>query len=296
MYLITGATGNTGARIAKNLLAAGLPVKVIARNPGKVAELEQAGAEVALGDLGDEAFLTEQLKGATAAYLMIPPNFGVTNWRAWSTSMVSTFEHAVRNSGIKKVVLLSSQGGHRTDGVGPVGSLGELENAMKSIPGLDILALRPGYFMENLYGSISMIKHAGINGGVQKTDLRTPIVHTRDIADVAARRLKALAFTGFSHEFIVGPADLTFGEITTILGKGIGKPDLPYIEFSSADGKAGMMQAGLPETIADGYVKLAEGMNNGFLAEGYDRSQATQTSISLEWFVEHELKYAFEAA
>jgi uncharacterized protein YbjT (DUF2867 family) len=296
MYIITGATGNTGARIAKSLLEAGLPVKIIARNAQKVAELEQAGATVALGDLGDEAFLTEQLKGATAAYLMIPPNFGVTDWRAWITSMVGIFERAVRNSGIQKVVLLSSQGAHRTDGVGPVGGLGELENAMKSIPGLDVLALRPGYFMENLYGSLGMIKHAGINGSVQKTDVRTPIIHTSDIAQIAAQRLKDLAFSGFSHEFITGPTDLTFGEITTIVGKGIGQPELPYIEFSAADAKAGMIQAGLPETIAAGYVELGEGMNNGLMDEGYDRSQATQTTTSLEWFVEHELKYAYDAA
>lgn len=293
MYIITGATGNTGRRIAEALLAAGHPVKVIARHPEKLAALAEKGAVVATGDLGNAAFLTQTLTGATAAYLMLPPNFGVQNWRAWMTEMVGVYAQAVRDSGIKKVVLLSSQGAHRTDGVGPVGGLGELENALKAIPGLDLLALRPGYFMENTYASVGMIKHMGINGGVQLADVRIPIVHTSDIAAVATQRLKDLNFTGFSYEFITGPADLTFTEMTAIIGNAIGKPDLPYVTFSPADGKAGMMQAGLSETIADGYVELAEGMNKGLMGEGYRRDAATQTGISFAWFVEHELKHAF---
>lgn len=293
MYVITGATGNTGSRIANDLLAAGLPVKVLARNPEKVEALRQAGAVVALGDLGDEAFLTGHLKGATAAYLMIPPNFGVTDWRAWMRQMAGVIERSVRQSGIRKVVMLSSQGAHRTDGVGPIGGLGELENALKAIPGLDVLALRPGYFMENLFGSVGMIQHAGINGGVQKADTRFPLVHTSDIAKIAVQRLKDLSFSSFSHEFISGPRDLTFAEITPVIGQSIGKPDLPYVEFSPEDGKAGMLQAGLSETIANGYVELAEGMNNGLMGEGYDASKATRGATTLEWFVENQLKHAF---
>ncbi len=294
MYVITGATGNTGANIASALLAAGLPVRVIARNASKVADLQLAGAEVALGDLSDEAFLTHSFSGATAVYLMLPPNFGVTNWRAWMSEMVGVFERAVRSSGVSKLVMLSSIGAHRTQGVGPIGGLGELEIALKAIPNLDVLALRPGYFMENFYGSVGMIQHAGINGSVQKAGTLSPLVHTSDIARVATQRLQDLTFKGFSHEFIAGPADLTFGEMNAIIGKGIGRPDLPYVEFTPADGKAGMIQAGLPETIADGYIELGQGMNNGFLTEGYDPSQATRGTTTLAWFVENQLRHAFQ--
>ncbi len=293
MYVITGATGNTGKRITESLLAAGQQVKAIAHNPEKLANLSQKGATTLVADLGDAAALTEAFRGATAVYLMIPPKGDVADWRGFLSRQVAIYEKAIRESGVKKVVVLSSQGAHRTDGNGPVGGLGELENALKSIPGVDVLALRPGYFMENLYSSVGMIQHAGINGGVQKADIRFPLVHTSDIAGVATKRLLALDFQGYSHEFIVGPKDLSFREITSIIGKTIGKPDLPYIEFSAADGKAGMMQAGLPETIANGYVELAEAMNSGALYEGYTRSPEITTSTSLEWFVENELKGAF---
>lgn len=75
MYIITGATGHTGKRIAENLLAAGHSVKVISRSTEKVAELVAKGAVAAIGDLADADFLTQAFKGATAVYLMIPPKW-----------------------------------------------------------------------------------------------------------------------------------------------------------------------------------------------------------------------------
>lgn len=293
MYVITGATGHTGRRIAENLLEAGQQVRVLVRHPEKAAALESRGAEVAVGDLENVNFLREQLQDATAAYLMIPPNFGAADWRGWMRQMVGIYDQALRESGLKKVVLLSSIGAHRTEGVGPIGGLGELEIALQNIPGLDVLSLRAGYFMENLFSSVGMIKNMGINGGVQKADAGLALVYTADIAKVATQHLLDLDFSGFSYEFIAGPDFLNPAEITAIVGKAIGKPELPYIEFPADQGKAGMMQAGLPETIAAGYVEMAEGINAGFLSENYDPAKINRTSTSLEWFVENELKHAF---
>lgn len=293
MYVITGATGHTGKLITENLLAAGLPVRTIGRNAEKLAELVAQGATPAVGDLMDVAFLTEAFQGAIAVYLMIPPKWDVTNWRAFQRAQTDIFTQALRTAGVKKVVLLSSQGAHLLDGAGPVSGLAELEQALRSIEGLDVRALRAGYFMENLYASVGMIQQAGINGSSLRGDVRFPVVHTRDIAAVATQRLLDLDFTGHSHEFVAGAADLTMVELTSTVGRAIGKPDLPYVEFTPSDAKAGMVQAGLPETIASGYVELFDALNKGTYQEGYERTAANTTPTSLEWFVEHELKHAF---
>lgn len=293
MYVITGATGHTGQRIASTLLAAGKPVKAIARHAEKLSHLADAGASVLAGDLEDVTFLTEALRGATAVYLMIPPNIAVSDWPSWMEKMAAQYARAVADSGVKKVVLLSSTGAHRTAEVGPIGGLGKLEKALQAIPGISVLALRPGYFMENFFSSVNMIKHLGINGSVTKGDVPVSLVHTRDIAEVAAQRLLDLNFDGFQVEYITGPADLTFTEATAIIGRAIGNPELPYVTFSRADGVAGMIQAGLPQTIAEGYAEMSEGINKGYLLEDYNRQQATQTPTSFDWFVENELKTAF---
>lgn len=293
MYVITGATGHTGKRISENLLAAGHPVKVISRSAEKVADLVEKGAVPAIGDLADAAFLTNAFSGATAVYLLIPPKWDVTDWRAYQRTLTKAFETALKAAGVQKVVLLSSQGGHLLNGAGPVSGVAELEHALKSIDGLHVRALRPGFFMENFYAQIDLIKHAGITGYSLREDIRFPIVHTRDIAEVATQRLLDLDFSGHTHEFIGGAADLTMKEAAAILGQAINKPELPYVAFSVADAKAGMMQAGLAETIADGYNELFAALNSGIYQEGYQRTADNTTPTSLQWFAENEFKYAY---
>ncbi len=292
MYVITGATGHTGKRISENLLAAGKPVKVISRSADKVADLVAKGAEAAIGDLSDTAFLTKTFAGATAVYLMIPPKWDVTDWLAYQRELIHAFIPALKSAKVPKVVLLSSQGAHMVEGAGPVSGIGELERALHEVEGLDVLALRPGYFMENLFSSVDMIKHAGINGSIVEADRPVTMVHTSDIAKVATERLLDLSFTGHSHEFI-GSGDRTMQEATRIIGQAIGKPELPYIQFSPADAKAGMLQAGLPETIADGYVELQQALNGPDYSAGYVQPANLTAPVSLEWFVENELKSAF---
>ncbi len=295
MYIITGATGHTGKRISEDLLAAGKSVKVISRSADKVADLVSKGAVAAIGDLHDAAFLTQAFTDATAVYLMIPPKWDVTDWIAYQREIIAAYMQALTAAKVSKVVVLSSQGAHLLKGAGPVSGLAELEVALTKVPGLDALNLRPGYFMENFFANIAMIKHAGLVGASLQTDIRLPFVHTRDIAQVATRHLLNLDFSGQTHEFIGGATDLTMQEFTAIVGKAIGKPELPYITFPEADAKAGMMQAGLPETIADGYIELFDALNKGTYQEGYVRTPAVTTPTTAEWFAEHEFKYAFEA-
>lgn len=292
MYVITGATGHTGKRISEQLLAAGKPVKVISRQAGKVADLVARGAVPAIGDLSDATFLTTTFEGATAVYLMIPPKWDVTDWRAYQRELTAAFVQALQAAKVPKVVLLSSVGAHMLEGAGPVSGVAELEQALRQVEGLDVLALRPGYFMENLFASVNMIKQAGINGSTLRPDTSITMVHTSDIAEVATQRLLDLDFSGHTHEFI-GDAEYTMQEATQLIGRAIGKPDLPYIQFSPADAKAGMMQAGLPETIADGYTELEHALNGDEYRAGFVRVANTTAPVALAWFVENELKHAF---
>lgn len=294
-YVITGATGKTGHIIAENLLAAGHTVTVVGRSAERLSPLVAKGAIAATGDLADSAFLKNTFAGADAVYLMIPPKWDVTDWRAYQRSVTDAFIGALKSSGTKKVVLLSSMGAHMLDGAGPVSGLAELEHALRVVPGLDSFSLRAGFFMENFYANIGLIKQAGIFGYVLNPEVRMPFVHTRDIAEVATRHLLDLGFTGHTHEFVGGTADLNMQEVAEKLGNAIDKPDLRYVQFPVADAKAGMMQAGLPETIADGYNELFGALNLGEYQEGYVRTPAVTTPTSFEWFAENEFKSAFFA-
>jgi uncharacterized protein YbjT (DUF2867 family) len=101
---------------------------------------------------------------------------------------------------------------------------------------------------------ITVIKHEGINGDSVAPDLAVPMIATRDIADVAAKALKARDWEGVVVRELLGPRDLTYFEATRILGERIGKPDLNYIQFSYAEMAQALVQAGLSKSFAGLYV------------------------------------------
>lgn len=296
MYVILGASGNTGYRIAKNLLEAGKDVKLVGRDEKKFQELVAQGAKTAIGDLEDAAFLAQTLNGAEAVYALIPPKWDLQGpWRDYQRKVGKSITEAIQASGVKNVVVLSSNGAHLPEGAGPVTGLYEFEQMLKGIAGLNILSLRAGYFMQNLFGVIGMIKGMGIFGYSLGRDVKTPIVHTNDIADVATKHLLSLDFKGFSHVFVPGQRDLTMPEVAQVLGAAIGKPDLQYVQFTNADAKAGMLQAGIPETIADGYNELFDSLNSGKYLNDYTRTPENTNPTSIEDFAK-EFAVAYQHA
>jgi uncharacterized protein YbjT (DUF2867 family) len=209
MYVVTGATGNTGNAIAAALLAAGKKVRVIGRDAKKLEALTTKGAEAAVGNLDDAAFLNKAFVGATAVYAVVPPNYTASNFRAYQNAIADAMEDAVKATGAKYVVTLSSVGAHLTEGAGVVQGLHDMEQKFNRVAGLNVLHLRPSYFMENLFGQIGMIKGMGIVGSAANGDLSFAMVATRDIADVAAKRLIALDFSGSSVQYLLGSRDVT---------------------------------------------------------------------------------------
>lgn len=295
MYVITGATGNTGSEVVERLLAAGKKVKAISRSQEHLKKFVEKGAIAAVGELEDTEFLTKTFEGATAVYAVIPPKWDLQeDWRAFQRRIGNAIAEAIEKTGVKNVVVLSSNGAHLPEGAGPVTGLYEFEERLKKIDGLNIMALRAGYFMQNFYGLVPMIENMGIFGYSLKADVKTPIVHAKDIGEVAAKHLLSLDFKGFNHVFVSGAADLTMNEVAQILGKEIGKPNLKYVEFSREDAKNGMIQNGIPKTIAEGYDELFNALNEGKYLNDYERTPESTTPTTLESFAKNEFVHAFK--
>jgi uncharacterized protein YbjT (DUF2867 family) len=285
MYVITGASGKTGKLIALKLLASGKKVRVIGRDEKKLEELTSKGAEAAVGSLDDVSFMKKTFVGAKAVYALIPPNFTSTNFRAYQNSIADSIVEAVKTSGVKHVATLSSVGAHLTEGAGVVQGLHDMEQKFNKISGLNVLHLRPSYFMENLLGQIGMIKSAGIMGSAVKGDLSFAMVATKDIAEYASKRLLALDFSGSSVQYLLGPRNVTLNKVAKIFGKEIGKPDLQYIQFPYDQAKKGMMEMmGISENVADSYNEFIKRMNEGPVFADMKRNAESTTRTSIEEF------------
>lgn len=295
MYVILGGTGNTGKQIAETLLAAGKAVTIVSRDAAKAQDLEAKGAKVAIGDLHDSDFLTQTFRGATAVYSLVPPKWDVQDWRAFQTQIATSITLALHNAKVPYVVNLSSMGAHLPEGAGPVSGLYYLEQMLNNVPGLNVVHLRPGYFYQNLYGFLDMIKHMGVLAQPLASDYAFTMVHTSDIANVAAQRLLALDFKGNSVQFISGPRNYSFGEAAALIGKVTGT-EVPFVSTTPEQSVEGMIGAGLPTAIAEGYGDLYRAINQSEYTAGFDpKTNVSFGKIALEQFIENELKYALVA-
>ena len=285
MITVMGATGNTGKKIALALLNAGEKVRALGRSQSKLAELKAAGAEVLSGDTNDVAFLTKAFRGADAVYTLLPTDPGAPDYRAEQDRQGEAIVKAIRESGVRYVVALSSTGAD-LEGGGVVAGLHAQEERLKKIEGVNLLLLRPVSFFENFYSSLALIKQEGINGDSVEADLAVPMIGTRDIADAAAKALLARDWKDVVVRELLGPRDVSYSEATRILGEKIGKPDLPYVQFSYDDQARALVQAGMSESFAKLYVEMTRAFNQGTIKPARTRENTTPSrfeDFAEEW-------------
>jgi uncharacterized protein YbjT (DUF2867 family) len=285
MYVIMGATGNTGSVVAAKLLSGGEKVRVVGRDPKRLERFTQEGAESFLADATDAAALTRAFAGAKAVYAMIPPNIASLDVRAYEESVSDAIRSATEQSGVKYAVVLSSFGADKSHGTGLVAGLYGLEKKLEGIPGLNVLFLRAGYFMENLLPQAGVIKSIGHMSGPVKENLPLPMIATRDIGAFAAEALSRLDFVGKSTHELQGARDVTYAEVAKTVGEAIGKDDLAYEFLPAAQLKPVLLQMGMSSNMADLLLEMADALNSGQMKMLEPRSPANTTPTTLQKFL-----------
>ena len=294
MYVITGATGNTGSVVTEKLLDKGEKVRVIGRDAKRLEKFKQKGAETFVADSTDAAALTKAFSGAKAVYAMIPPNIVAPDVRAYQEQVSDALASAIAKSAVKHAVVLSSVGADKPDKTGPVVGLHNLEKKLDAIAGLNALYLRAGYFMENLLPQVSVIQSFGVIAGPVRGDLPLPMIATRDIGAVAADALLKLDFNGKSRRELQGPRDVNYNEVAKVAGAAIGKPILTYLQMPAAQLKPALTQMGMSANMADLLLEMADSLNSGYMKMIEPRSPATSTPTTLETFVAEVFAPAYQ--
>ena len=290
MYVIVGATGNTGSIIADTLLSKGKKVRVVGRDAGRLQRFVRKGAEAFTGDVTDAVALTKAFRGARAAYLLLPPITSREDQERESDAIAK----AVTESGLRYALYLSSYGAHVPEGTGPVAGLHSAEQKLNAIDGLNVLHLRAAYFMENNLAAIGMIRGMGIFGHALPPDLKMPMIATRDVGPYAAQRLLDLDFSGKQTRELLGERDLSMKDATAAIARGIGKPDLRYVQFSYEQMQQALEQMGMPPKKAAVYNEMFKAINEGVLAAQEPRSPENTTPTSFENFVRDVFAAAYQ--
>jgi uncharacterized protein YbjT (DUF2867 family) len=295
MYAVLGATGNTGAVVAKKLLDMGERVRAVGRDAFKLGPLTELGAETVIADVHDAAALSKALAGAKGAYLMIPPQVKAADFLAATDKISDAITEAVKVSGVSHVAVLSSIGAQHPTKTGPIVPLHNFEEKLKRVPGLSALFFRPAYFMENLLLMIGLIQSMGFLAGSVKGDLKFPMIASRDVGEAAAKALVAGGFTGFSTQELLGQRDISNDEAAAVIGAAIGKPRLSYQSFPGFMVEQGLKQMGLPGKTARLMTEMSEAQNEGRLNPQEPRSEKNTTPTTIETFAHEVFVTAYNA-
>lgn len=283
-YAIMGATGRIGHVITEELLRQGHIVRAIGRDQSKLQRLKDKGAMTYAISFDDASSLAEVFRGSQAVFSFLPPSYSADDYDSYINKVGEAIKNALINESISHVVNLSSMGANQTDGTGPIKFLNKHETRLNDIPGINLLHFRPGYFMENLYWSIPIIKETNKNGSGLRPDMPIAFVHTRDVGEKIAALLGELKFKEKTVFEFVGPGAFTMMQVTALIGNAINKSDLQYVQLSDSEINKALQSLGLKPKLIQLMIEMYAGINEGKARPTQPLTPPHIGKISLESF------------
>jgi uncharacterized protein YbjT (DUF2867 family) len=280
--IVTGSLGHISRPLVEELVQKHHSVTVVSRNHERKKEIEALGAVAAIGSLDDLAFLTNVFRSSDAAYCMNPPDFAAADQIAFYEQTARSYANAVLQSGLKRVVYLSSIGAELSSGTGFITGSNKAEHLLKNVPAVKLTCVRPAFFYYNLLAFIDMIKAAGFIGHVYGGEDRLALVSPTDIASVVAEELTDPS--GKNKIRYVASDDRTCEEVASLLGRAIGKPDLKWLVLPRHQVLESLLSAGVPANAAANLVELGEAIHSGRLRADFDLHKPAFGKVSLEDF------------
>jgi uncharacterized protein YbjT (DUF2867 family) len=282
---VTGSLGNISKPLTKELVQKGHEVTVISSKPERQKDIEALGATAAIGTLEDFDFVLSSFTGADAVYTMVPPHdffddkFDLMNhYRI----IGNNYMEAIQESGIKRVVHLSSVGAHLEKGTGLVLAHHYLEGLLDNLKNIAITIMRPTAFYYNLYSFITGIKTMGTIMSNYGADDELVWVSPVDIATAIAEEMET-PLVGRKLRYVASE-ELTCNEVAGILGAAIGKADLKWTTIPNEQMEKGLIGFGMAPKIAAALVEMQACMHSGVFFEDYYQNRPVMGKTKMKDF------------
>ncbi len=292
MIVVTTPTGNIGHHVVQRLLGANEPVRVIVRDASKLSQAIRDRIEVVEGSHGNAAVADRALAGAESVFWVASPN---PSERLDDTYINFTrpAAGAIRRHGVARVVVVTALGrgtkwedraGLVTASIRMVDLLNETGAAVRGLA-------MPG-FMENALQQVDAIRQGQMFGPLDP-DKKLPHTATRDMGAAAARLLQDRSWSGQEDVPLLGPEDLSFNEVATIVSEALGR-EVRYQQVPFGGFKAQLKERGMSEGFATGYVDMMRAKNEG-MDNAATRSSANTGPTTFREWTETELKPALNS-
>jgi uncharacterized protein YbjT (DUF2867 family) len=256
---------------------------VIARHPSRLPPHARDRIDVVQGSHSDAAVVNNAFAGADAVFWLVPPDPRAKTVDAAYVDFTRPACAAFKTHGVKRVVGISAlgRGTPAAAHAGLVTASLKMDDLIASA-GVHYRAVTNPSFMDNLLRQVELIKTKGIFSLPIAGDLKQPSASTRDIAATAAKLLLDQSWTGVGSVPVLGPEDLSYNDMATIISEVLGKP-VRFQEMPRDRFKAGLLQRGMSEAMAqatlDMWIAYGQGLDT---AEPRTPQSATPTSFQ-EW-------------
>jgi len=257
--LVTGATGNTGRHLIRELTTRGVPVRAFVRDPGRARELLGTDVELAVGDYDDPASITTALDGVGRMFLLTPSHPDMVQWEGALVDAAAT-------AGVRRIVKMSTVAAD-PDSEGRFAAWqGQCEDLLRA-SGIPAVILRSGYHMTNVLAFAESIRATG-QIFAPLDDAEIAMIDRRDLAVVAAVTLTESEHDGRTYP-LTGPEAITYHQVATQLSTVLGTP-VAYVDVPEDAALAAMLRAGAPDWLAHGVAEVHRQVSRGLLAKTTD--------------------------
>ncbi len=289
MIIITTPTGAIGHQVLERVLRGEEPIRVIARDPSGLPSHVRERVDIVRGSHGDTTVVNQAFAGADSVFWVVPPDPRAQTVDAAYLDFTRPACAAFKSQGIKRVVGISAlgRGTPAAADAGLVTASLKMDDLIAST-GVHYRAVTNPSFMDNLLRQVELIKNQGMFSLPISGDLKQPSACTRDIAATAAKLLLDQSWNGVGSVPVLGPEDLSYNDMATIMSEVLGKP----VRFQEAPGqafKARLLERGMSEAMAQANLDMWDAYNQG-LDAAEPRTPQSTTPTSFRQWCEEELK------
>ncbi len=294
MIVVTTPTGQIGARLVQDLLAADEVLRLIVRDASRLPREVRDRVEVVEGSHGDAAVVDRAFEGADALFWLVPPNPRAQSLEAAYLDFTKPACAAIERHRVGHVVDVSALGrGTRwQDSAGLLTVALRMDDLLAGVAAAHRALAMPS-FMDNMLMQLQPIREQGMFFGPIDGEVKAPTCATRDIAAAAARLLTDRSWSGQGTVPVLGPEDLSSNEMAATMSDVLGK-SVRYQQVSFNVFEAQLRGQGMSDAFVQGFVEMMRAK-----AEGVDAAQPRTpegtTPTSFRQWCEEELKPALNA-
>jgi uncharacterized protein YbjT (DUF2867 family) len=291
MIVVTTPTGDIGRQVLDLLLQQAQQVRVVVRDPARLAAGVRDRVELVTGSHADPAVVAAAFEGADTVFWLVPPDLTAPDVEAAYVGFTRAAVGAFRRHGVERVVGVSALG--RGTPYERRAGLVTASLAMDDLiagSGVGYRALALPSFMDNLLNQVGSIRDRGVFSSPMAEDRAVPTCATRDIAAVAAGLLVDRSWSGTGSVAVLGPEDLSPAGQARILSEVLGRP-IRYERTPADVFKAGLVGHGVSEPMAQAMLDMFEAKDAG-LDNAEPRTPAATTPTTFRRWSEEVLRPA----